>query len=102
MKNNEEKIYINGSYLEKEFENGGRIIKCDIPNVSEFADQLIQHSNEKGKITLDIKMRQEKTDTGISHYIQVSQFAPQEQIQQTKVNEQPLKKQEAKSFDDIF
>lgn len=80
MDNTEEKIYINGAFLRQvDFENGGYKIKCDILNVSEFADQLINNANEKGKITIDIKRRQEKTDTGITHYLQVSKFAPKEQ-----------------------
>ena len=79
MENKKEKIYINGVFLrEKELEFG-TIIQCDILNVSEFADQLINNANEKGKITIDIKTRQEKSDTGITHYFQVSKFAPKEQ-----------------------
>lgn len=80
MKNEENKIYINGAFLRQvDFDNGGSIIKCDILNVSEFADQLISNANENGKITIDIKTRQEKSDTGITHYFQVSKFAPKEQ-----------------------
>ena len=53
MDNTKEKIYINGAFLRQvEFDNGGSIIKCDILNVSEFADQLINNANEKGKITI--------------------------------------------------
>lgn len=88
-----EKIYLNGAFLrEKEFESGGSIIKCDILKVAEFTDQLISHANKDGKIVLDIKKRQEKSDTGITHYIEVSRYvAPikdnqQQQKQQTEKN----------------
>ena len=94
MDNTKEKIYINGAFLRQvEFDNGGSIIKCDILNVSEFADQLISNANENGKITIDIKTRQEKSDTGITHYLQVSKFAPKEQPkeaqQQQKTEQSP-------------
>ena len=38
---NEDKIFMNGIFIrEKQFENGGSIIKCEIVNVFDFADQL--------------------------------------------------------------
>ena len=38
-----EKIYINGIFIrEKEFENGGSIMKVDIPKVSEFCDRVVK------------------------------------------------------------
>ena len=47
----EEKIFINGVFIrEKEFDNGGSIIKVEIPNVSEFAEQLKSLANENGKV----------------------------------------------------
>ena len=89
MENNKEKIYVNGVFLrEKELEFG-TIIQCDIVNVTEFADQLINNANEKGKITIDIKRRQEKSDTGITHYFQVSTFTPKEQTNQPQQQPQP-------------
>jgi|TARA_R110000823_G_scaffold4464_8_gene17317 hypothetical protein len=95
MKNNEEKIYINGSYLRQvDFDNGGSIIKWSIPNVSEFADELIKHANELGKITIDIKTRQEKSDTGITHFLQKSTFIPKEQPKDA----QPQQKTESSPY----
>ena len=90
---NKDKIYINGTFLrEIEFENGGKKIKCDIINVTEFADQLISNANENGKITIDIKRRQEKTDTGITHYMQVSTFEPKAQAEQPQQPQNVIKK----------
>tara|TARA_R100001443_G_scaffold115293_2_gene132730 strand:- start:1365 stop:1655 length:291 start_codon:yes stop_codon:yes gene_type:complete len=75
-----EKIYINGIFIrEKEFENGGSIMKVDIPNVSEFCDQLIQLANSEGKISLDIKTRMNKSENGLTHYCQLNTFVPKEQ-----------------------
>ena len=73
----EEKIFINGVFLrEREFDNGGSIIKVEIPNVSEFAEQLKNLSNENGKITLDIKSRMNKGENGLTHYMQLNTFIP--------------------------
>ena len=75
-----EKIFINGVFLrEKQFENGGSIIKIEIPNVSEFSEQLINNSNSNGKITLDIKERMNKSDNGLTHYMQLNTFVPKPQ-----------------------
>ena len=75
-----DKIYINGIFIrEKEFENGGSIMKVDIPNVSQFVDQLIQHANKDGKISLDIKTRMNKSENGLTHYCQLNTFVPKEQ-----------------------
>lgn len=76
----EEKVFINGVFLrEKEFDNGGSIIKVEIPNVSEFIQQLKNLANEQGKIRLDIKKRMNKGDNGLSHYMQLNTFIPKSQ-----------------------
>tara|TARA_R100000655_G_scaffold36882_3_gene71394 strand:- start:337 stop:615 length:279 start_codon:yes stop_codon:yes gene_type:complete len=76
----EDKIFINGVFLrEKEFDNGGSIIKIEIPNVSQFAEQLKSLANEQGKIRLDIKKRMNKGDNGLSHYMQLNTFVPKSQ-----------------------
>ena len=76
----EDKIFINGVFLrEKEFDNGGSIIKVEIPNVLQFAEQLKSLANEQGKIRLDIKKRMNKGDNGLSHYMQLNTFVPKSQ-----------------------
>jgi hypothetical protein len=76
----DEKVFINGVFLrEKEFDNGGSIIKVEIPNVSEFIQQLKNLANEQGKIRLDIKKRMNKGDNGLSHYMQLNTFIPKSQ-----------------------
>ena len=77
------KTFINGVFIrEKQFDNGGSIIKIEIPNVSEFADQLIKHANSNGKVTLDLKERMNKADNGLTHYLQLNTFVPKEQTTQ--------------------
>lgn len=74
-----EKIFMNGIFVrEKTFGNGGSILNVDIINVDEFAKQLKQHAKSDGKITLEIKSRREKAENGLSHYVEVSQFVPQQ------------------------
>ena len=76
----EDKIFINSVFLrEKEFDNGGSIIKVEIPNVLQFAEQLKSLANEQGKIILDIKKRMNKGDNGLSHYMQLNTFVPKSQ-----------------------
>ena len=76
----EEKIFINGVFIrEQEFDNGGSIIKVEIPNVSEFAEQLKSLANENGKVSVDIKTRMNKSDNGLTHYMQLNTFIPKQQ-----------------------
>ena len=78
----EEKIFINGVFLrEKTFDNGGSIINIDITNIDDFTNQLKQNQKAGGKITLEIKERRNKSDNGLTHYIQVSTFEPQQREQ---------------------
>jgi len=85
---NEDKIFMNGIFIrEKQFDNGGSIIKCEIPNAHDFAQQLKNHANNDGKITLEIKTRREKAENGLTHYCEVSQFVPKPQTQNVSSNE---------------
>ena len=84
---NEDKIFMNGIFIrEKQFENGGSIIKCEIVNVFDFADQLKKHAKSDGKITLEIKSRREKAENGLTHYCEVSKFVPQQQTNKQSQN----------------
>lgn len=77
---NKDKIFMNGIFIrEKQFDNGGSIIKCEIPNAHDFAQQIKNHANNDGKITLEIKSRMNKSENGLTHYCEVSQFVPQPQ-----------------------
>lgn len=77
---NSEKTFINGIFIrEKEFENGGSIMKVEIPNVNDFAQQLKDLANDNGKISLDIKTRFNKSENGLTHYVELNTFVPQPQ-----------------------
>tara|TARA_R100001015_G_C4628542_1_gene188742 strand:- start:754 stop:1038 length:285 start_codon:yes stop_codon:yes gene_type:complete len=81
-----DKIFINGVFLrEKTFDNGGSIINIDITDVESFANQLRDNQKNGGKITLEIKERRNKTDNGLTHYMEVSQYVPKE-TSQSSVN----------------
>jgi len=83
-----DKIFINGVFLrEKTFDNGGSIINIDITDIESFANQLRDNQKNGGKITLEIKERRNKTDNGITHYMEVSQYVPKEP-EQSVVNNQ--------------
>ena len=78
----QEKIFLNGIFVrERKFDNGGSILKCDILDANDFASQLKSFADDKGKITLEIKERKNKAENGISHYVEVSQFVPTNQNQ---------------------
>ena len=81
-----DKIFINGVFLrEKTFDNGGSIINIDITDIESFAQQLRDNQKNGGKITLEIKERRNKTDNGLTHYMEVSQYVPKE-TSQSNVN----------------
>ena len=74
----EDKTFINGLFIrEKEFDNGGSIIKVDI-NVNALCDQLQTLKNEKGFVSIELKKRREKAENGISHYAELNTFVPKQ------------------------
>lgn len=74
----EDKTFINGLFIrEKQFDNGGTIIKIDI-NVDALHDQLKTLKNEKGYVSIELKKRREKAENGISHYAELNTFVPKE------------------------
>jgi len=77
----EEKTFINGLFIrEKEFDNGGSIIKIDI-NVDTLHDQLAALKNDKGFVSIELKKRREKAENGISHYAELNTFVPKSKEQ---------------------
>jgi hypothetical protein len=77
----EDKTFINGLFIrEKEFDNGGSIIKIDI-NVNALHDQLAALKNDKGFVSIELKKRREKAENGISHYAELNTFVPKQKDQ---------------------
>tara|TARA_R100000734_G_scaffold19138_1_gene18430 strand:+ start:1054 stop:1350 length:297 start_codon:yes stop_codon:yes gene_type:complete len=75
----EDKTFINGLFIrEKEFDNGGSIIKVDI-NVNTLFEQLQALKNDKGFVSIELKKRREKSENGLSHYAELNTFVPKEQ-----------------------
>lgn len=71
-----EKTFINGLFIrEKQFDNGGSIIKVDI-NVDTLCQQLAELRNDKGFVTMDLKQRREKSENGLTHYAEHNTFVP--------------------------
>ncbi len=82
-----DKIFINGVFLrEKTFDNGGSIINIDITDIESFSNQLQNHAKSDGRITLEIKERRNKSDNGLTHYMEVSQYVPKETSVDNNVN----------------
>jgi len=74
----DDKTFINGLFIrEKEFDNGGSILKVDI-NVDTLFDQLQSLKNEKGFVSIDVKKRREKGSNGLSHFAELNTFVPKE------------------------
>lgn len=70
-----EKIYINGLFIkQKEFENGGNILKVSI-RVDDFVAELQQHAKD-GWVNIDICKRKLPSEKGHTHYAQLNQFSP--------------------------
>jgi len=80
----DEKTFINGLFIrEREFNNGGSIIKIDI-DVNALTTQLEQLRNAKGFVSIDLKKRREKSENGLSHYAELNTFIPKTQTQQNQ------------------
>ena len=89
----EEKTFINGLFIrEKQFDNGGSIIKLDV-NVESLTKQLNELKNEKGFVSIDIKQRQTKSENGLTHYAEQNKFISKTQTQKIQ--------QGAPSHDDV-
>ena len=68
---------------EKEFDNGGSIIKIDI-DVNRFTKQIEELKNEKGFVSVDIKRRLNKSENGLTHYAEQNKYIPKVQTQQNQ------------------
>ena len=80
----EEKTFMDGLFIrEKEFDNGGSIIKVDI-DVNRFTKQIEELKNEKGFVSVDIKRRLNKSENGLTHYAEQNKFIPKTQTQQNQ------------------
>jgi hypothetical protein len=83
----DEKTFMDGLFIrEKQFDNGGSIIKIDI-DVSRFSKQIEELKNEKGFVSIDIKKRMNKSDNGLTHYAEQNKFIPKLQTQQNQQGE---------------
>jgi seryl-tRNA synthetase len=84
----DEKTFINGLFIrEKEFDNGGSIIKIDV-EVNSLTNQLNELKNEKGFVSIDIKKRMNKSDNGLTHYAELNTFIPKTQTQKNQQGQQ--------------
>lgn len=82
-----EKIFINGVFIrEKQFDNGGKIITIDIPDIEQFYGQMRKLAEPSGKIRFDLKERLNKSDNGLTHYMQLNTFKPKPQQEQSYSN----------------
>jgi len=80
----DEKTFINGLFIrQKQFDNGGSIIKIDI-DVNALTKQLEQLRNAKGFVSIDLKERRQKADNGLTHYAELNTFIPKTQTQQNQ------------------
>lgn len=83
----DDKTFMDGLFIrEKEFDNGGSIIKIDI-DVSRFTKQLQELKNEKGFVSVDVKKRKTKAENGLTHYAEQNKFIPKTQTQQNQQGE---------------
>lgn len=84
----EEKTFINGLFIrEKQFDNGGSIIKIDV-SVDSLTKQLNELKNEKGFVSIDIKKRQNSSENGLTHYAELNTFVKANFINKSTNNNQ--------------
>jgi len=71
----EEKKYVNGVVIkEKQFDNGGSILKMSV-KVDDFINEL-KSISDNGWANLIINKRKEASDKGITHYVVVDSWKP--------------------------
>tara|TARA_R110002111_G_scaffold57693_1_gene97638 strand:- start:218 stop:508 length:291 start_codon:yes stop_codon:yes gene_type:complete len=79
----EEKIYVNGIIVkEKTFDNGGTQLKMSV-KTDEFVKQLSEVT-ENGWANLIVSRRKEPSETGITHYVVVDTWKPNQKSSSMK------------------